>query len=103
MSNIHICFSTKPNCWNLEARCYGTCYGCHCCAKDKLTRYKARIAYLDAMLKEEYEFDMWDDTTEGRKLQEKNIKKDIRWFKRLKRYYVKKLAELPEPPKEVSE
>lgn len=97
MSNIHICFSTKPNCWNFEARYYGTCYGCGCCVSDKQERYKNRIAHLDDMLKEQYEFDMWfDDDQKIKALQERNVKANIRYFKRLKRYYVKKLKEIDE-------
>ena len=97
MSNIHICFSTKPNCWNFEARCYGTCYGCRCCVSDKRERYKNRIAYLDEMLKEQYEFDGWyNDDPELKALQERNVKANIRYFKRLERYYEKNLKDMDE-------
>lgn len=96
MSNIHICFSAKPNCWNFEAKCYGTCYGCGCCVKDKVKLYKNRIALLDEMLKDQYEFDGWDDDPELKALQERNVKTNIRYFKRLKRYYEKKLKEMDE-------
>lgn len=97
MSNIHISFSTKPNCWNFEASAYGTCYHCECCASDKQERYKNRIAHLDEMLKEEYEFDGWyNDDPELKALQERNVKANIRYFKRLKRYYEKKLKEMDE-------
>lgn len=96
MSSIHVCFSTKPNCWNFEAKCYGTCYGCGCCVKDKAKLYKNRIAYLNEMLNEQYEFDGWDDDPELKALQERNVKANIRYFKRLKRYYEKKLKEMDE-------
>ena len=96
MSNIHICFSTKPNCWNYGAKAYGTCYHCGCCASDKRKRYKSRIEHLDEMLKEQYEFDRWDDDSELKALQKRNVKLNIRYFKRMKRYYEKKLKEMGE-------
>ena len=63
---------------------------------DKRERYKNRIALLDEMLKEEYEFDRCDDDPELKALQERNVKTNIRYFKRLKRYYEKKLKEMDE-------
>lgn len=96
MSNIHISLSAKPNCWNFQAIFYRTCYGCGCCVSDKLERYKNRITHLNKMLKEQYEFDRWDDDPEFKALQERNVKANIRRFKRLKRYYEKKLKEMGE-------
>ena len=63
---------------------------------DKLERFKNRIAHLDKMLKEQYEFDRWDDDPDIKALQERNVKTNIRYFKRLKRYYEKKLKEVSE-------
>lgn len=88
---IHIDFAVKGNCWNMEASCYGNCYGCGCCAKNKKQRYENRIRYLNGMIEEHEHFDAWDDNPEWRALQEKNVKADIRWFKRKLRYYEKKL------------
>ena len=64
---------------------------------DKHERYKNRVAYLNKMLKEQYEFDRWfDDDPKIKALQERNVKANIRYFKRLKRYYEKKLKEVSE-------
>lgn len=95
MGEIWIDFAPGKNCWNiLDSYGYMRCVGCGCCSKDKRTRYEARIRCLERWLKELYEFDMWVD--EWRETQEKNIKKDIRYFKRQLRYYMKKLAEMAE-------
>jgi hypothetical protein len=90
---IHIDFATKGNCWNMEAACYGNCYGCGCCAKNKRQRYENRIRYLRGMIEEQKHFDNWFDEPEIRALQEKNVKENIRWFKRKLRYYEKKLKD----------
>ena len=91
---IHIDFAVKKNCWNLEASCYGNCYGCGCCAKDKKQRYENRIRYLSGMIDEEEHFDLWDDEPELRAIQEKNVKANISFFKRRLRYYTKELKKL---------
>ena len=88
---IHIDFAVKGNCWNMEASCYGNCYGCGCCVKDKKQRYENRIRYLNGMIEEQEHFDGWFDEPETRALQERNVKANIRWFKRKLRYYEKKL------------
>lgn len=91
---IHIDFAAKKNCWNMEASCYGNCYGCGCCAKDKKQRYENRIRYLNSMVDEEEHFNLWDDEPELRAIQEKNVKANIRFFKRRLRYYTRKLKEI---------
>ena len=91
---IHIDFAVRKNCWNLEAMCYGNCYGCGCCVNDKRQRCENRIAYLEEMLDQQYKFDMWDDDPDLRKIQERNIAANIRLFKRKLRYYRRKLAEV---------
>lgn len=88
---IHVDFAVKKNCWNLEASCYGNCYGCGCCVKDKKQRYENRIRYLKGMIDEEEHFDRWDDEPELRAIQEKNVKANIHFFKRRLRYYTRKL------------
>ena len=87
----HIDFAPNKNCWNLAAWCYGTCYGCGCCAKEKKERCENRLRYLEGMIEEEKTFDRWDDDPELRKLQEKNRKANLRFFRRKARYYKKKL------------
>lgn len=91
---IHIDFAVKKNCWNMEAWCYGNCYGCGCCVRDKKQRYENRIRYLNGMIEEQEHFDLWDDEPELRAIQEKNVKANIRFLKRKLRYYTRKLKEI---------
>ena len=93
-TRIHIDYSVKKNCWNLQASCYGNCYDCGCCAKDKRERYENRIQYLNEMIEEERNFDAWDDEPEWREIQEKNRNANIRWLKKRLRYYTRRLNEL---------
>ena len=88
---IRIDFAVKGNCWNMEAYCYGNCYGCGCCAKDKRQRYENRVQYLKDAIDEEEQFDAWGDDRGLRAVQERNVKANIRRFKRKLRYYEKKL------------
>lgn len=92
MSDIHICFMPKMNCWNRHFPF--TCYGCGCCASEKRTRYENRIRHLEECIEEQKHFDRWDDDPEMRKVQETNVKANLRYFKRFKRYYAKKLKEM---------
>ena len=87
----HVDFAPGKGCWNMEALCYGTCYGCGCCARDKRERWENRIRYLNERIEEEEHFDMWDDDPELRALQEGNRSKNIAWAKRRKRYYEKRV------------
>lgn len=87
---IFVDFGKRKNCWNVFETMY-TCIGCGCCSKDKQTRYQNRIRVLKRLLKEQYEFNQWDDTAEGRAIQQKNIKFNIRYFKRKLRYYEKQV------------
>lgn len=87
-------FQVQDKCWNLLDSYGEICVGCGCCSEDKLTRYKARIKTLEAWLEDRYNFDMWDDENGLRELQEKNIKSDVRSFKRMLRYYKGKLKEM---------
>ena len=89
MSNIHVDFACTKNCWNLIDSYGMICTGCGCCAKDKKVRYESRIRCLERWLKEQYEFNDWYD--EWRETQEKNVKANIRYFKRQLRYYRKQL------------
>ena len=92
MSNIHIDFACTKNCWNLIDSYGMICTGCGCFAKDKKVRYENRIRCLERWLKEQYEFDDWIDNF--RDIQEKNIRANIRYFKRQLRYYRQKLEGL---------
>ena len=53
----------------------------------------ARLKLMERMLAENEAFDSWDDNEEMRKLQEKNVASNIRYFKRKIRYYRNKLKE----------
>lgn len=78
----------KKKCWNLYDSYGEICVHCGCCSTDKKTRYEARLACLKEWLKEQEEFDGWyyedHDTLE---LQKKNVKANIKYFKRRIRYY----------------
>lgn len=91
---IHIDWAPNKNCWNMEAYCYGNCYGCGCCAKDKKQRYENRIKYLNEMIEEQKNFNMWDKEPEWQEIQRKNIEINIKCFKRKLQYYTRKLKEL---------
>ena len=91
---IHITFATKPNCYNAQAWAYGNCYGCGCCSSDKKERYASRLRYFREELEERENFKYWDDDPALRAVQEKNVKADIKVFKRRIRYYAKRLREV---------
>lgn len=90
---IHIDFAVKKNCYNMMASCYGNCYGCGCCTTKKPDRYINRIKYFEEELEEKENFKYWDDDPELRKVQEKNVAADIKFYKRCIRYYQKRLKE----------
>ena len=88
--NIHIDFQRRENCWNLIDSYGEICVGCRCCSSDKRVRYESRIRCLERWLKERQEFDDWIDGCE--EIQKKNIRDDIRYYKRRLRYYRQKIA-----------
>lgn len=90
MASIHIDFACTEKCWNLIDSYGEICIGCGCCSKDKKVRYESRIRCLERWLKEQYEFDYWIEGCE--ELQRKNIKSNIKYFKRRLRYYKKQLG-----------
>lgn len=92
ISIVHISFSPKENCWNKEV--LYTCYGCGCCAKDKRERYKNRVKHMEEMIEQQKSFSAWDSDPKWREVQEKNVRENIRYFSRYKRYYEKKLKEM---------
>lgn len=79
---VHISFSVRPDCYNMQAFCYGTCYGCGCCTKKKPDRWENRLRYLNGELEHEQHFDAWDEDPELRALQEKNVKANIKYINR---------------------
>lgn len=88
--NIHFDFQCRKNCWNLYDSYGEICVGCGCCSSDKKVRYESRIRCLERWLKERQEFDDWIDGFE--EIQKKNIRDDIRYYKRRLRYYRQKIA-----------
>lgn len=94
MRFIHICYSTKPNCYNAQASAYGNCYGCGCCSRNQKERYASRLRYFQEELDEREHFKYWDDDPKLRAVQEANVKADIKLFKRRIRYYAKRLQEV---------
>lgn len=94
MSMMFIDVQVGENCWNLYDSYGEICVHCGCCSKDKAERYKARIATIKGWLEEKQSFEMWDDDPELKALQERNVKSDIKTFKRMLRYYRAKLNEV---------
>ena len=84
----------RRNCWNLQDSFGEICVGCGCCNQIPQVRYKNRIECLERWLNDAINFDNWFDDEATRKLQERNIKADIRSYKRQLRYYKKRLGEL---------
>ena len=81
-------------CWNLYYSYREICVGCGCCAKDPLTRAKARINVLNRMIGDNETFDKWDEDPDLRALQERNVADNIKAFKRQLLYYRRRLVEL---------
>lgn len=81
-------------CWNLYDSYGEICVGCGCCSKDPLTRVKARINVLTSRIEDYETFDSWFADQNLRALQERNIAKDLRAFKRQLLYYHGRLEEL---------
>lgn len=90
----YIDFAVRKDCWNFIDSYGEICIGCGCCLKDKRKRYKNRIRVLERWLDEQENFDGWIEGSE--ELQKKNIKSNIRYFKRRLRYYRKMLEKLGE-------
>ena len=86
--SIYIDFAKGKKCWNIYETVY-TCIRCGCCSKDKNERYKNRVRVLKRLLQKEYNFNDWDDDPELKAIQERNIKSNIRYFKKKLRYYEK--------------
>lgn len=85
--NIFIDGPALDNCVNPDS--FGEiCVHCNACGRyNKRTKKKCELQLYKRLLREEYEFDMWADNADLRKLQEKNRKANIA-------YYKKKIAEI---------
>ena len=93
---MHISYSVKKKCWNSYDSYGEICVHCGCCSADPLERAKARLAICEEQLEERQKFDVLDDDPKWREVQEKNVKSDIRYFKRRIRYYRQRVAALEE-------
>lgn len=89
----HISIAVSKNCYNLYDSYGMICVGCGCCSSDKQRRLTARLKLNRRRLKEELEFDRWDDNPEIRALQEKNVAANIAFFEKEIAKYEAKLAD----------
>ena len=80
-------------CWNLYDSYGEICVHCGCCSKDPLTRYNARIEVLLRRIEHCVTFDGWIADSSLRAIQETNIARDLKTYRRKLRYYKKKLDE----------
>ena len=89
---IFIDTAVSENCWN-QLDTYGElCVRCGCCAKDKRTRYESRLRCLNDWIDDRMNFDNWIPGEE--EIQKKNISISLKSFKRMRRYYLRKLKEV---------
>ena len=88
----HICFQVTDRCWNLIDSYGMICVHCGCCSPDKRKRYASRIAVLERWIDGWEHFDRWDDDPKGKAFQERNIRSNLKHFRRKLRYY-KRMAE----------
>lgn len=91
---IHVDRQIRKKCWNLRDSYGEICVGCGCCNQIPQVRYKSRIECLERWIDEQINFDNWFDDEATRKLQERNRKANIKYYRRKLRYYKKRLGEL---------
>ena len=89
---IHLDFAVRKNCWNLYDSYGEICVRCGCCSADPIERAKARLEVCERWLQERLKFDDWNEGLE--EIQRKNIADDIKYYKRIIRYYKNRLKEL---------
>lgn len=90
-----MCMSVSEDCINRNS--YGViCVLCGCCSRN--SNYKDRIIrtikYYKECLEEQYNFNRWSDDGYLKKIQERNVKSNILYFKRKIRMYKKILKTL---------
>lgn len=91
---MHICTAIKKNCWNLYDSYGEICVHCGCCSSDPKVRAKARLEVMKEQLDYEEHFDAWCDDPKWRAIQEKNLKSNMKHYKKQIRYYTKRLEQL---------
>ena len=85
---MHICMSVSEDCINLHT--YGEiCVWCGCCSynpnyRDRIVR---TIKYYKECLEEQYNFKEWFDDECIKKIQESNVKLNIKYYKKEIRKY----------------
>ena len=84
------------NCWNLNDSYGMICVRCGCCSKDKAIRYKARIKCLEEWIDDCENFNLWVEDESLRRIQEENVKSNIKYYRQQLRYYKRKLKEVEE-------
>lgn len=92
---IHIDTGVSKDCINTWT--YGMiCVHCGCCSKnpDYRDRVIRTIRYYKQMLEEDCNFSDWDTDEYWRKIQEKNVASNIKYYKRKIRLYKKILKTL---------
>ena len=77
----------KSNCWNLYDSYGQICVGCGCCSKDPVERAEARYYVALEQLEHFENFDSWSENMNMRKNQEKNVKSNIKYFKKKSRLF----------------
>ena len=93
MSVMYVDKVVRDNCWNFRDSYGEICVGCGCCSKDKKERHKARLETVKQWKEENDKFCGWDDDPEIRKIQERNIKENRKYYARRIRYYERKVKE----------
>lgn len=83
----------KDKCWNFYDSYGEICVHCGCCSKDPLTRYNARIEVILRRIEHCVTFDEWSEDSFVRSIQETNVAHDLKAYRRMLRYYKKKLDE----------
>ena len=95
---VHIDYAKRKNCWNIYDSYSGMCIGCGCCSHDLKKRYEERLKVCKRLLQEQLDFDNWIEGLEH--IQRKNVKANIRYFKRRIKYYRKRLEILEDGEEE---
>ena len=90
--SVFIDEQARDNCWNMYDSYGEICVHCGCCAKDKLTRYRARAEAIKGWIWQQENWYKPDDTWE--EYQRKNRRDTLRHWRRMLRYYKKKLADM---------
>lgn len=82
----------RNECWNLYDSYGEICVHCGCCAKDMVTRYKARIEAIKGWIWQQENWYKPDETWE--EYQHENRRKKMRHWRQQLRYYEKKLERM---------